>query len=113
MKKENPERDERIENEILVDCYDEYEQRYAWESYLSDNISFPFTAKTKFKNKKGEEILVDVEVLHFDKKNSFRVEVTEKNSELLFSISLLMLKEVKAGFDTKQAINDWKYWKKR
>lgn len=32
----NPSRGDRIYNEILVDCYDEYEQQSAWYCYFED-----------------------------------------------------------------------------
>lgn len=109
----DPERDKRIEDEIIVDCYDDYEVKSAWECYLADNIHFPFPAKTKIKNKQGEEVLMEVEVLRLDKKSGLRVEVTQKDSEFVFSVRLLDLKEVRGNFETRHAINDWKYWKRR
>jgi hypothetical protein len=107
----NEEREERIENEILVDTYNEYEAKGAWQEYLSDNISFPFTAKIKVKDKQGNESLISVEAVGFEGKNRFRVNVSESGTSRLFSESLLKIKEIKADFDTKQAINDWKYWR--
>ncbi|MCU0445274.1 MAG: calcium-binding protein [Microscillaceae bacterium] len=78
---------------------------------MSDNISFPFTAKLKVQDRDGNEVLVSVEAVSFDDKNSFRVKVSESGASHLFSESLLKLKEIKADFYTKQAINDWKYWR--
>jgi hypothetical protein len=78
---------------------------------LSDKITFPFTAKIKVKDKEGNENLIVVEVIGFEGHTSFKVQVCEPGSSRTFSESLLKLKEVKASFDTKQAINDWKYWR--
>ena len=39
------EREDRIYNEAIVDCYDEYEQAAGWYYYLGDRLSFPFKAK--------------------------------------------------------------------
>lgn len=63
------EREKRIQDEVLADNYDSYEVKTAWDCYLSDNISFPFTAKVKVKDKQGNETLVAVEVVSFDEKN--------------------------------------------
>src|SRR4051812_13910216 len=45
---EKPERDEereeRIENEVIVDCYNEYERVSGWWNYLHDQFAFPFQA---------------------------------------------------------------------
>lgn len=107
----NEEREQHIENEVLVDTYNEYEVKSAWEVYLSDNIRFPFKAKVKIKDKQGDESLISVEVVGFEEKSNFRVNVSESGTSRLFSESLLKLKEVKADADTKQVIYDWKYWR--
>jgi hypothetical protein len=104
-------RQKRIDDEVLVDTYNHLEVKGAWDSYLSDKIAFPFTAKVKVKDREGNENLIAVEVLGFEGRTSFRVRVCEPGSSQIFSESLLKLKEVKASFDTEQAINDWKYWR--
>ncbi len=38
-------RGERIEMEIVVDCYNEHEAWSGWQCYLSDRLAFPFTAE--------------------------------------------------------------------
>jgi hypothetical protein len=43
--KKNPIRDERIENEIVVDAYGPEEHDMGWYYYLEDKIRFPFQAK--------------------------------------------------------------------
>lgn len=42
---EDPRREERIEMEIIVDCYDEHEAAMVWFSHLEDRLCFPFTAR--------------------------------------------------------------------
>jgi len=37
-------RKDRIEDEVIVDCYDEYEVAMGWFYYLNDNLIFPFKA---------------------------------------------------------------------
>jgi len=67
LAKKKPERDEKrekhIDNEINVDCYDEYEQATGWHCYLEDKLQFPFTAKRiassgKSPLKRGETVQV-------------------------------------------------------
>ena len=38
-------REERIEIEIVVDCYNESERYSAWICYLEDKLGFPFRAR--------------------------------------------------------------------
>ena len=40
-------REERIEIEIVVDCYNESERYSAWICYLEDKLEFPFRAATQ------------------------------------------------------------------
>jgi hypothetical protein len=42
--KREPEREERITREIVVDCYDRHERAMGWFYYLEDQLRFPFTA---------------------------------------------------------------------
>ncbi len=108
---EQPEREQRIEDNVLVDAYDRYEVKMGWETYIEDNITFPFTAKVKIETKDNTKELVDVEVIKFDEKSVFRVQVCEKGSNKLFSVTLLSLRKIKADEETLQVIEDWKYWK--
>lgn len=45
MAREDPEREERIAMEAVVDCYNESERAMGWYYYLQGTISFPFAAK--------------------------------------------------------------------
>jgi hypothetical protein len=40
-------REERIEIEIVVDCYNESERYSAWICYLEDKLEFPFRARAR------------------------------------------------------------------
>jgi hypothetical protein len=44
-RKEDPVREERIQNEVVVDAYGPQEQAMGWYYYLEDKIRFPFQAK--------------------------------------------------------------------
>lgn len=45
----DPERDERIAMEIVVDCYGESEQAMGWYYYLEEHLGFPFSAECSMK----------------------------------------------------------------
>jgi hypothetical protein len=38
-------REERIQLEVVVDCYNESERYSAWICYLEDKLEFPFRAR--------------------------------------------------------------------
>ncbi|MDA8423455.1 MAG: hypothetical protein M0Z89_09005 [Nitrospiraceae bacterium] len=43
--KQDKSREERIDEEIIVDCYGEGERAMGWYYYLEDRLEFPFTAQ--------------------------------------------------------------------
>ena len=43
--KKDPVREERIENQIIVDAYGPEEQALGWYYYLEDQLPFPFQAR--------------------------------------------------------------------
>jgi Calcium binding len=43
--KKDPIREDRIQNEVIVDAYGPEEQAMGWFYYLDDKIRFPFQAK--------------------------------------------------------------------
>jgi hypothetical protein len=60
---ESPEREERIEMEIVVDAYGAEERAMGWYYYLEDALTFPFTARCTIERatsplKKGDEVEV-------------------------------------------------------
>jgi len=60
---EDPDREERITFEIVVDCYDEYERYSGWQCYLENELQLPFRARSVIESvqtvlRKGEEVEV-------------------------------------------------------
>ena len=119
--KQNAEREERIENEIVVDAYDEEERIMGWYYYLDDKIKFPFKAKIikEVQNsplKKDENITVtemsDAEICV--KFHSMYVEIQWEKRE--FSVPLEQLSLIESEYgpeyenETVEAIEDWQYW---
>lgn len=108
------EREERIQNEIIVDCYGDYEIKASWHTHMEDNLHFPFKADILLKKRSGEQVVQRVDVLGLasseDFGNDMMVEVAY--TEDLFLLPLSGLKKVRADEETKQAIEDWQYWKR-
>jgi Calcium binding len=59
----NETREERINNEILVDAEDKEDRAMGWYYYLDECLNFPFNAKWAKKGRKGTAPEKDVEVL--------------------------------------------------
>jgi hypothetical protein len=111
--KENSEREERIENEIIVDAYNSYEKVTGWYCYLNDNIEFPFEAicikeinKSPLKTNEKVTVLKTSE----DENNLSGIYVIIKCNERSFEVPLEQLQPVNAKEQVKEAIEDWHYW---
>lgn len=108
---EDPDRENRIAEEVLVDTYDIYEEMAAWEAYLEDRVSFPFQAHWGDPDS-GEE----VEVLSFDDNNecdtNIFVKVHYQNGDEADELSVLLVEivPIEVDEDSQQAIEDWQYW---
>lgn len=106
------EREHKIYYEIIVDCYDEGEQKMGWYYYMEENLQFPFEANIIIKKKNGRATEQIVEVLQLssdeDFGNDMLVEVCYNDD--IFDVPLLSLKNIKADGKTIEAIEDWKYW---
>jgi hypothetical protein len=106
-------REKRIDDEIIVDCYGEAERAMGWYYYLADCLEFPFTAKCLATRsisplKTGEV----VEVLGMAPEDECEREmfVTIRWEKRKFGVPLSQLEGIKASRETKQAVEDWRYW---
>ncbi len=113
MTDKDPECEERIMMEIIVDCYGEYERAAGWWCTLDDKMSFPFrarciAARSLSPLKVGEE----VEVLHMAEQKDCEREmlVIVRWSGRTFGVPLSQLEGIGVDADTQQAIEDWHYW---
>jgi hypothetical protein len=112
--KPDPEREERITMEIVVDAYDAEEQAMGWHAYLEDTMQFPFTAKCV--NKRGTSPLKvgqSLTVLGMADSEDCEREMfvlIEWNAEDHLAIPLAQIKTVDADNETEEAIADWHYW---
>ena len=109
-------REERITDEIIVDCYDSEEQALGWFYYLEDNLTFPFAARCLEERRisplrKGERVTVIGMVPVDDCMHEMFVEISWQERSL--GVPLAQLEPVDVGASTLEAIEDWHYWVKR
>lgn len=117
----------RIDYEIIVDCYDEYEQRMGWIVYLTDNMEFPFKAEYTGKSQPflktgdavkvlGLSVLEDEDDFEDDDENyeeeNFQPMLEVEINGNSYDIPLEEIKNIDANKKTKQAIEDWGFWVK-
>jgi hypothetical protein len=111
--KRDPEHEERITLEIIVDGYDATEQAMDWYDYLQDKLQFPFTAECVAQraisplpiNKTVEVIAMAPEE---ECEHEMFVQIRREKEGL--AVPLTQLMPVAADEETVQAIKDWHYW---
>ncbi len=106
-------RENRIEDEIIVDCYGEAERAMGWYYYLEDHIEFPFTAKCIAARslsplKTGE--VVEVVGMAPEDECEREMFVTIRWEKRKFCVPLSQMEGIKVNKETKEAIEDWRYW---
>ena len=109
----NEAREQRIEMEIVVDCYGPEEQAMGWYVYLDDHLSFPFRACCVAERaisplRPGEE----VEVVGMAPEEECEHEMfvrTDWHGRPL-AVPLAQLEGLGVDDETEQAIEDWRYW---
>ncbi|MBV8708505.1 MAG: calcium-binding protein [Acidobacteriaceae bacterium] len=113
QRRKNREREHRIDNEILVEAYDEEERAMSWYYHAENAMRFPFPARClqveeSSPLRKGEE----VEVIGLPSEESCRQElrVRVRWQGRTLAVPLKQLKPIKANQKTEQLIEDWHYW---
>jgi hypothetical protein len=114
--KEDPLREQRISDEIIVDAYVEEEQAMGWYAYLDDKLVFPFTARCIAKREIsplniGDEVKVTGMASDDECRHEMFVKVIWKRRTL--AVPLSQLEVVEADDETVEAVEDWHYWVKR
>jgi len=111
--RKNSTREERIDNEVVVDAYGPEERTMSWYYYLEDNIRFPFRAKCIVSKvvsplRKGET----VEVLRLAPEEActgdMLVLIRWHNRSV--AVPLSQLTAIDENEPTDEAIGDWHYW---
>ncbi len=107
-------RENRIKNEVIVDCKNEAEEMTGWYYYMYDGLSFPMkglanipTSGNKTAQKKVKIVKIDPDS---EKGNIFKVGVMESTGRQITFISLDYLIRIEESDDNVELINDWLYW---
>lgn len=111
-RKRNREREERIAEEIVVDCYTDDEEMTAWCIHLDEVLPFPFRAKAARSDPAsplnlGETAEV-VGMANNDCGDTMRVLV--KIGGRKSAVRMENLDPLGPSADARQAFEDWKYW---
>ena len=114
--KPNRTREHRINEEIVVDAYTPDERALSWYYYLEDKLEFPFrarcvAARTMSPLKTGEQVNVLAMPKEDDCMNEMLVMISFAGRRL--GVPLAQLEVVKAKGGTREAVEDWCYWKSR
>jgi hypothetical protein len=118
MSKKRPrrevEREQRIANEIIVDCYNEQEAWTGWYCYLEEKLAFPFQAEC-IKDRKmsplklGERVSV-VAMLDDEADDLGEMMVEIEWDDRTMGVPLAQIKGLDVDDETAEAIADWHYW---
>jgi hypothetical protein len=111
--KKEPAREKRIDYEIIVDCYDAWEQAMGWYYYLEDKLQFPFSATCV---KRGAisplKLKEKVDVVGLPPIEECEQEMFDEIvwNDRKFSVPLDQLEYAGRNRAARQAVEDWHYW---
>jgi hypothetical protein len=113
QRRKDPEREDRIHNEAIVDAYGPEEQAMSWYYYLENKIHFPFHAKCIASKatsplRKGE--MVEVRRLAPEDACTSDMLVLIRWQGRNIAVPLSQLNAVDPNESTNEAIGDWHYW---
>ncbi len=105
--------DKIIDNEILIDTYNDEEVASAWYTYMEENMSFPFKAECLFESaispfKKGEclEVVGLGEIESCDHGIYVKISFCDRQ----FDIPLFDMRPIDATNETITAVSCWYHW---
>jgi hypothetical protein len=111
--KQDPMREDRIHNEVIVDAHGPEEHAMGWYYYLENQLQFPFQARCIAANvvsplSKGETI----EVLRMAPEESCSADmlVLIRWQGRKLAVPLSQLAAIDVDQSTADAIGDWHYW---
>jgi hypothetical protein len=109
----NREREDRIQDEIIVDAYNEEEQAMSWYYHLEGKLTFPFQAKqakaiASSPLRAGEVVRVTAMAVDEDCRDFIRVLV--KFDGRACAIRLDFLTPILPDAQIGEAMEDWKYY---
>jgi len=106
-------REDRIQMEIIVHAYGPEEQAMGWYYYLEGNLAFPFHAQCIAERvlsplRAGEKVVVTGMAPESECQREMFVTIEWQGRTL--GVPLSQLKGMGVESDTKQALEDWRYW---
>lgn len=112
--KNDPVKEKRIEQEVVVDAHDESERMMGWYYYIEDKLNFPFRARCIVKRlisplKKDEEVQVQGMAPEEECEKEMFVKVTWQGRKL--AVPLAQLEGIKVDDETEEAIEDCLYFR--
>jgi Calcium binding len=108
---------QKIDYEIVVDCYDDYEVAVGWVTSMNDEIEFPFTATAELKKKDGsvEHRTVQIVGLKSDEDdfhgNDFFLNM--EYDSYIFPVPFSQLTNIVASEQTLDLFQCWNHWIKK
>ncbi len=112
-RKKDPIREDRIDNQAIVDAYGPQERAMGWYYYLENQLQFPFQARCITANivsplSKGES----VHVLRMAPEDACSTDilVIVRWQGRRLAVPLSQLAAVNVHQSTAQALGDWHYW---
>jgi Calcium binding len=109
----DPEREQRITMEVIVDAYDASERATGWFAYLENELEFPFTARCADRRAISPLLVGDeVEVVSMAPSDecSHEIFVMIRWEHGGLGVPLSQLEPSAADEKTKTAVTDWRYW---
>jgi hypothetical protein len=109
----DPIREDRIENEAIVDAYGSEEKAMSWYYYLKSKLTFPFHArcvgsKATSPLRKGETVEVRRLAKEQVCENDMLVQIQWRGRKM--AVPLSQLAAIDPDESTAEAIGDWHYW---
>jgi hypothetical protein len=111
--KKDEARENRIDNEIIVDAYGEEEHAMGWYYYLEGKFTVPFLTKCIVKRatsplRVGDEVKVTGMASEDDCGREIYVKIQRGKGSL--AVPLSQLEVIHADHQTDEAVEDWHYW---
>jgi hypothetical protein len=107
------ERENRIEDDVIVDAHDREEQVMGWYYYLAEGITFPFKAQCIVERSISPlKINEQVEVIDIASADDCEHDmlVMIRLMDRTFSVPLSQLNPIDVDDQTQTIIEDWQYW---
>jgi hypothetical protein len=114
--KTDPDREQRIVMEVVVDAYGPDERAMGWYYYLEGKLNFPFTARCIARCAISPlRVKDEVEVIGMagEEECQREMSVTIRWEKDGLAVPLSQLKVGDADEPTREAVEDWHYWVKQ